>query len=506
MQIKVQILQTLCILYQSVKQETSLYYLLSNNYINQILLYDFKSESTEDIQDLYASLLKTLSLRLNIQSAQFFIVETNGSFPLLTRAIDLLHSKEYMVLAAAQTSILNILEVKDQLIQSYALRNEITTHLISTITNILNQQFNILIETLTMESFSTSFIDDANANANASLMMPSGDIALVNDKSKYNYMESRIPVHSRHHETKLRLIWRNLEDWIYFLNDLLSRSESSCHQLSEVLVRGITVHFLYPSLFDTFLFYSSHNAKAKAKVGANDEAKAASNSTTQDLKGSHDTRYHQNQDLNHRSEAQNLCKTPHSSSNHNPDNHNSTSGLDDAKHTVSNQIHQRSDHQHQRLHKDIGAGTHNQSTHAFTPIEAMNHTQHTAKTEDAPSPPSSDAHHRPDACHSPETPGNASSIPVLRAAVHHNDKAILASLFLLNQVVIITSYFLDSYFTFVAACKLFRCFMLSSANYSEMQCWLRCFTRCLVNNVKYYYPVISTTVTPMTWKLYSVMI
>ena len=147
MQIKVQILQTLCILYQSVKQETSLYYLLSNNYINQILLYDFKSESTEDIQDLYASLLKTLSLRLNIQSAQFFIVETNGSFPLLTRAIDLLHSKEYMVLAAAQTSILNILEVKDQLIQSYAIRNEITTHLISTITNILNQQYNILIET-----------------------------------------------------------------------------------------------------------------------------------------------------------------------------------------------------------------------------------------------------------------------------------------------------------------------------------------------------------------------
>jgi protein CLEC16A len=46
--VHVQILQTLSILCQCVRHSTSLYYLLSNNYINECLLHDFDFEQSQD--------------------------------------------------------------------------------------------------------------------------------------------------------------------------------------------------------------------------------------------------------------------------------------------------------------------------------------------------------------------------------------------------------------------------------------------------------------------------
>ena len=62
--ITVQLLQTLSILFENIRTETSIYYLLSNNYVNSIIVhkYDF---SDEEILAYYISFLKTLSLKLN---------------------------------------------------------------------------------------------------------------------------------------------------------------------------------------------------------------------------------------------------------------------------------------------------------------------------------------------------------------------------------------------------------------------------------------------------------
>jgi protein CLEC16A len=112
--VHVQILQTLSILISCVKNETSLYYLLSNNYINEIIIYphDFSRNDMDGLMDQFVSFLKTLSLRLNIKTVQFFFIERTGAFPLLNRAIDLLHSNEPMVRIAAQATILNVFQVR----------------------------------------------------------------------------------------------------------------------------------------------------------------------------------------------------------------------------------------------------------------------------------------------------------------------------------------------------------------------------------------------------------
>lgn len=132
-----QILQTMGILCQCVKNDTSLYYILSNNYINDLLKYPYDFDNDE-LLDQFVSFLKSLSLRMNEQTIQFFFIEKTNSMPILTRAIDLLRYREGMVRIAAQTCILNIYRVQDKTSREICLQREIMHALFSQIgTNFL---------------------------------------------------------------------------------------------------------------------------------------------------------------------------------------------------------------------------------------------------------------------------------------------------------------------------------------------------------------------------------
>jgi protein CLEC16A len=96
-----QILQTLSILVNSVKNDTSLYYLLSNNYVNEIIVFPHDFSEDESLRDQFVSFMKSLSLRLNKQTVQFFFIEETGSFPLLMKAIELIVYNEPMVRIAS---------------------------------------------------------------------------------------------------------------------------------------------------------------------------------------------------------------------------------------------------------------------------------------------------------------------------------------------------------------------------------------------------------------------
>jgi len=77
-EVHVQILQTLGILVNCVKNDTSLYYLLSNNYINDILIHPHDFLQHENLCDQYVSFMKSLSLRLDEKTVQFFFIEETG--------------------------------------------------------------------------------------------------------------------------------------------------------------------------------------------------------------------------------------------------------------------------------------------------------------------------------------------------------------------------------------------------------------------------------------------
>lgn len=125
--IHVQILQTLSILINCVRNHTSLYYLLSNNYINRILLFQHDFDTCDEaVRDQFLSFMKSMSLKLNTQTIQFFFMaDGSGRFPLLQRAIELMYLPEAMGRIATQSTILNVYKVKDKQAREYALNEDV---------------------------------------------------------------------------------------------------------------------------------------------------------------------------------------------------------------------------------------------------------------------------------------------------------------------------------------------------------------------------------------------
>ncbi|KAG1653380.1 Protein CLEC16A [Nymphon striatum] len=109
----IQLLQTLNILFENIRNETSLYYLLSNNHVNSIIVHKFDF-SDEEVMAYYISFLKTLSLKLNIHTIHFFYNEHTNDFPLYTEAIKFFNHNESMVRIAVRTLTLNIYKVDDK--------------------------------------------------------------------------------------------------------------------------------------------------------------------------------------------------------------------------------------------------------------------------------------------------------------------------------------------------------------------------------------------------------
>ncbi|KFO11761.1 Protein CLEC16A, partial [Balearica regulorum gibbericeps] len=105
----VQLLQTLNILFENISHETSLYYLLSNNYVNSIIVHKFDF-SDEEIMAYYISFLKTLYNH----TVHFFYNEHTNDFALYTEAIKFFNHPESMVRIAVRTITLNVYKVDNQ--------------------------------------------------------------------------------------------------------------------------------------------------------------------------------------------------------------------------------------------------------------------------------------------------------------------------------------------------------------------------------------------------------
>uniref|UniRef100_A0A1I7TWP5 FPL domain-containing protein n=1 Tax=Caenorhabditis tropicalis TaxID=1561998 RepID=A0A1I7TWP5_9PELO len=110
--LNVQLLQTLNILFENIRHETSLYFLLSNNHVNSIISHKFDLQNDE-IMAYYISFLKTLSFKLNPATIHFFFNETTEEFPLLIEVLKLYDWNESMVRIAVRNILLNIVRVDD---------------------------------------------------------------------------------------------------------------------------------------------------------------------------------------------------------------------------------------------------------------------------------------------------------------------------------------------------------------------------------------------------------
>lgn len=109
--VTVQLLQTLNILFENIRHETSLYYLLSNNHVNSIIMHKFDL-SDEEVMAYYISFIKTLSFKLNPHTIHFFF--NTSDFPLYTEAIKYFNHPEKMVRIAVRILTLNVFKVDEK--------------------------------------------------------------------------------------------------------------------------------------------------------------------------------------------------------------------------------------------------------------------------------------------------------------------------------------------------------------------------------------------------------
>ena len=111
--VKTQVIQTLSILIQNTDSEQAVFYLLSNNYINDLIVTPFDF-SSEDLLAQYISFLKTLSFKLNTRTILFFFNDKANDFPLYVEALKFFNHSENMVRIAVRTLSLNIYKVEDE--------------------------------------------------------------------------------------------------------------------------------------------------------------------------------------------------------------------------------------------------------------------------------------------------------------------------------------------------------------------------------------------------------
>lgn len=220
-QVHVQILQTLSILISSVKNDTSLYYLLSNNHINDIINFPHDFNSDEMLGAQYASFIKTISLRLNEQTVQFFFIEETGAFPLLTKSIELVGINDPMIRISAQTAILNVYNVRDDRARSYALQEDVLLALFQAIDALMKDQLRSL------QNLGRTYVKQSDPDSISKLEQATEDATI------------------------------GIEDWLYYLQDLF---DLNIERLQKSLLSHLVNMFIMPELiFSARKFFSRGN-------------------------------------------------------------------------------------------------------------------------------------------------------------------------------------------------------------------------------------------------------
>ncbi len=245
--VKAQVLQTISILISNVSEPTSLFYLLSNNYINEVVasivpLHQWTRQALDEILPVYISFLRTLALKLTDSTHLFqFFCDQNGSsstlptFPLFYAACEVVSSPldvakcDTFVHTTALNLILNIFQLQGEEIHS-VLGNECYTEqtlLLSHLCKELRERYNDIVE----------------------WMMTGTLISELSSRGLKVDEEDQ-----RQRREKLNNEVAKLEDTFQFINDLLWCSQRTVNvRLCEYLIRFI--------IFDLVLV-NLKNAKA----------------------------------------------------------------------------------------------------------------------------------------------------------------------------------------------------------------------------------------------------
>ncbi|DBA96507.1 hypothetical protein WJX77_007106 [Trebouxia sp. C0004] len=145
-EVAVQVLQTLSMLIQNIQSKTAIFYLFSNNHINEVVGMRFDFEN-EEVLGHYITLLKSISLKLNNNTVQFFF--SNGLFPLYTEAVKLINHRDGMVRTAVRTLTLKVYHIRDPAVQTFVI-SQPANHYFTRLASYVADQCQVLDDLLSL--------------------------------------------------------------------------------------------------------------------------------------------------------------------------------------------------------------------------------------------------------------------------------------------------------------------------------------------------------------------
>ena len=110
--INLEIIKSFSVLILNVTKNEMLYFLFSNNFINQIVSKSYYYYD-EDFVFYFINFLKSLALKIDLTSISFFFQNQYNSFPLLQAAIKFYNYPDAMIQNTIRTIILTLLKCKN---------------------------------------------------------------------------------------------------------------------------------------------------------------------------------------------------------------------------------------------------------------------------------------------------------------------------------------------------------------------------------------------------------
>ena len=107
-EINLQIIKSFAVLILNITNKITLYYIFSNNFINNIISNNNFDKYDDDFLSYYVNFLKSLALKIDLTTIQFFFHSNINSFPLLESAIKIYNHPDAMIKNVVRNIFLTI--------------------------------------------------------------------------------------------------------------------------------------------------------------------------------------------------------------------------------------------------------------------------------------------------------------------------------------------------------------------------------------------------------------
>nr|CAB3486626.1 unnamed protein product [Digitaria exilis] len=209
--VSLQLLQTMGIMIQNLRNEHSIYYIFSNEHINFLITYPFDFR-IDEMLSYYISFLRAISGKLNKNTISLLVKTKDDevtSFPLYAEALKFAFHEDSMIRVAIRTLTLNVYHVGDESVNRFVSRVPLSDYFSDIVQHFQKQCIDL-----------DKLVSHSLRNANSSLPLSSVEDAIV-----------------------------QIEDTLYYFSDVMSSGIPDLEKfITENILQVLVFRLLLPSL------------------------------------------------------------------------------------------------------------------------------------------------------------------------------------------------------------------------------------------------------------------